>query len=121
MEVFVDLRTRQQSGMRTRVAVLIIVITAVVVLWQAGYALPEALSVALGSGLVGAGVTPAMLPLARTPQVGPSSGPGGCWNSPTPPGGGCLGPGHCGKHCPWGTWDSRSRQVPVLEKSWKRS
>ncbi|MGH3219411.1 MAG: hypothetical protein ACRDPY_11995 [Streptosporangiaceae bacterium] len=71
MEVFVNLRTRQQPGMRTRITVLIIVITMVTVLWQAGYPLPEALSVVLGSGLAGAGVTRAMLPLAAAPEVGP--------------------------------------------------
>jgi len=71
VEVFVNLKTRQQPGMRTRVAVLIIVIIAVTVLWQAGYALPEAPPWCWARAWPPPGVTRVMLPLARTPQVGP--------------------------------------------------
>ena len=69
MDLCVNLVTRPVPGMWTRVVVLIVVVIAVVVLWQAGYSLPDATTLVLGTGYTCARVARSLIPDASAPQV----------------------------------------------------
>jgi hypothetical protein len=62
VELYVDLVTRPQPVMRTRVVVLVIVIVTVFVLSRAGNSLPDAITMVLGAGLTGTAVARSLLP-----------------------------------------------------------
>ena len=56
MNICVDLVTRPRPGTGTKVVVLVIVMITVLVLCQAGYPLPDAITMVLGAGLAGSAV-----------------------------------------------------------------
>lgn len=60
MDLSVRLITRPTSGIRTRIAILIIIVIALLIAWIAGYGAVTTVSIALGAGVLAGRARPAL-------------------------------------------------------------
>jgi hypothetical protein len=71
VQLCVNLVTRPQPGLRTRVVVLVIILLTVIVIRVTGSGLPDALTLILGAGLAGAKVARSLVPGTAAAEIRP--------------------------------------------------